>query len=339
MNSITVDYENSKRFRRNKFVEEDVVTKGAEDEEEWFDEGFGGEGSIAFDNDVTEYDENNPAPTCFSKWFDAKMSRIRTAPPPVQLPKGEIKTPTADHPLKWAKFTNEAEIESTMVVIGRIPITRRRLHSSISEHNGEPIVGTKKKRNFAFGSSKNPIKMSDAVSSVFSSRHRGAASAIVKPQVVKQNQFCFSITKGIECPHYSCTYIHHYSQIEECKYKEECRFALKVDDKLYIRNPEKNGRCTKRHAYECVESYLLRLEIKIYNCTYIVLKVKSDIHSDCNVLRRVLESAKKCCVSQLIWQQRKYDDVFAVQSPQQEEVDDDEEWINRSSLGRSMLFN
>ncbi len=45
--------------------------------------------------------------------------------------------------------------------------------------------------------------------------------------------------------------------------------------------------------YESIESYLLRLEIPIYNCTSLVLQVNPHVHSDCNILRRVLESAKK----------------------------------------------
>jgi hypothetical protein len=142
--------------------------------------------------------------------------------------------------------------------------------------------GTKKKRNYAFTSKK-----------------------VAKPIQSKsiQNQFCFSITKGIECPHYSCTYIHNFSQIESCKFQDECKFARKVDDELYIR--DNNGKCTKRHMYESVESYLLRLEIKIYNCTSLVLQVRPDVHSDCNILRCILESAKACRIAPLIWQKKK----------------------------------
>ncbi len=77
----------------------------------------------------------------------------------------------------------------------------------------------------------------------------------------------------------------YYSQIEHCQYNNQCRFALQVDDELYLRN--NNGKCLKRHMYESIESYLLRLEIPIYNCTSLVLQVNPHVHSDCNILRRV----------------------------------------------------
>jgi hypothetical protein len=295
MNSVMDYTENSKRFRRKKYLEE----QEQEDENEWFDEGFGGEGSLTFDQgdggeDVTEYDENNLIPTCFSKWFDAKIASGRKIIPiPLQLPK-ENKKKIPSHPLKWAEFTNEEEIENTMVVIGKIPNTKRK----ISENNG-----TKKKRNYAFTAKKTQHK---------------------KPGLQVQNQFCFSITKGIECPHYSCTYIHHYSQIETCKYNDQCRFAFKVDDELYIRN--NNGRCTKRHVFECIESYLLRLEIKIYNCTFLVLKINPEIHTDSNILKQVLESAKNCRVSSLIWLKKKITIKEEVTLDSEFENNDDE-WI------------
>ncbi len=50
----------------------------------------------------------------------------------------------------------------------------------------------------------------------------------------------------------------------------------------------------------------VRLEIPIYNCTSLVLQVNPHVHSDCNILRRVLESAKNCRVAPLIWQKRKF---------------------------------
>ncbi len=211
-----------------------------------------------------------------------KILLPRKIPLPLQLPKEDKKQPK-QHPLKWAKFTDETEIESTMVVIGKIPLTRKRnvTNESQSAASNEVIIeGTKKKRNYAFTTYKNKSK-----------------------KITKPNQLCLSITKGIECPHYSCTYIHNYSQIEHCQYNNQCRFALQVDDELYLRN--NNGKCLKRHMYESIESYLLRLEIPIYNCTSLVLQVNPHVHSDCNILRRVLESAKNCRVAPLIWQKKK----------------------------------
>jgi hypothetical protein len=330
-------------------------------EEEEYDEGFGAEGEISFDEDTQyEYDENNLAPTSFSKWFDNKISqRTHKLPIPVQLPKEEEKNfsppPPPPHPLKWAKFTKEEEIESTMVVIGRIPINMRRRSAMVrGDKSGEKSTlstkdikptGTNKKRNYAFASKKPVIQQETRL--LLEHRKKIAVPVTKPPAKPPQNQFCFSITKGIECPHYSCTYIHHYSQIEECNFKNECKFALKVDDELYIRN--NNGRCTKRHVYESIESYLLRLEIKIYNCTSLVLKVRSETHSDPNILRRILESAKSCCVSSLVWQKKKLEDDYrkSHSSPscssgsqscinEKEEIleEGDDEWI---TIGRSIF--
>lgn len=302
--SSVMDYEiqESKRFRRNKHVEEKIEDSGGEE----FDEGFGAEGAIEFEEECDAvYDENNLVPTSFSKWYDLKISRSsRMVPLPVQLPKDDKKKyTTTSHPLKWAKFTNEEEIESTMVVIGRIPMSRRKVSTAVVVD--EKKSGTKKKRNYAFTSKK-----------------------VAKPTQSIQNQFCFSITKGIECPHYSCTYIHNFSQIESCKFQDECKFARKVDDELYIR--DNNGKCTKRHMYESVESYLLRLEIKIYNCTSLVLQVRPDVHSDCNILRCILESAKACRIAPLIWQKKK---IVKKGSDTDTDASDfsyggDEEWID-----------
>ncbi len=241
-------------------------------------------------------------PTCFSRWYDIQKYYYHgTIPLPIQLPKEDKKQPK-QHPLKWAKFTDETEIESTMVVIGKIPLTRKRnvTNESQSAASNEVIIeGTKKKRNYAFTTYKNKSK-----------------------KITKPNQLCLSITKGIECPHYSCTYIHNYSQIEHCQYNNQCRFALQVDDELYLRN--NNGKCLKRHMYESIESYLLRLEIPIYNCTSLVLQVNPHVHSDCNILRRVLESAKNCRVAPLIWQKKKILELKT--SDSDNENNDDDDW-------------
>lgn len=296
-----MDYENSKRFRRNKLEEDDNISDNEMENEEW-DEGFGAEEFISFDEELPEYDENNPTPTCFSRWYDTQKYHYHgKIPLPIQLPKEDKKQPK-QHPLKWAKFTDETEIESTMVVIGKIPLTRKRnvTNESQSAASNEVIIeGTKKKRNYAFTTYKNKSK-----------------------KITKPNQLCLSITKGIECPHYSCTYIHNYSQIEHCQYNNQCRFALQVDDELYLRN--NNGKCLKRHMYESIESYLLRLEIPISNCTSLVLQVNPHVHSDCNILRRVLESAKNCRVAPLIWQKKKILELKT--SDSDNENNDDDDW-------------
>ncbi len=59
-----MDYENSKRFRRNKLEEDDNISDNEMENEEW-DEGFGAEEFISFDEELPEYDENNPTPRVF----------------------------------------------------------------------------------------------------------------------------------------------------------------------------------------------------------------------------------------------------------------------------------
>ncbi len=51
-----MDYENSKRFRRNKLEEDDNISDNEMENEEW-DEGFGAEEFISFDEELPEYDE------------------------------------------------------------------------------------------------------------------------------------------------------------------------------------------------------------------------------------------------------------------------------------------
>ncbi len=84
------------------------------------------------------------------------------------------------------------------------------------------------------------------------------------------------------------------------------------------------AKCLKRHMYESIESYLLRLEIPIYNCTSLVLQVNPHVHSDCNILRRVLESAKNCRVAPLIWQKKKILELKT--SDSDNENNDDDDW-------------
>ncbi len=49
--------------------------------EEW-DEGFGAEEFISFDEELPEYDENNPTPTCFSRWYDIQKYYYHGKIPP-----------------------------------------------------------------------------------------------------------------------------------------------------------------------------------------------------------------------------------------------------------------
>ncbi len=146
-----MDYENSKRFRRNKLEEDDNISDNEMENEEW-DEGFGAEEFISFDEELPEYDENNPTPTCFSRWYDIQKYYYHGKYHYQFNYQKKIKKQPKQHPLKWAKFTDETEIESTMVVIGKIPLTRKRnvTNESQSAASNEVIIeGTKKKRNYA----------------------------------------------------------------------------------------------------------------------------------------------------------------------------------------------
>ncbi len=68
------------------------------------------------DEELPDTMKSNPTPTCFSRWYDIQKYYYHgKIPLPIQLPKEDKKTPK-QHPLKWAKFTDENRNESTMVV-------------------------------------------------------------------------------------------------------------------------------------------------------------------------------------------------------------------------------
>ncbi len=95
------------------------------------------------------------------------------------------------------QFTDETEIESTMVVIGKFLLTRKRnvTNESQSAASNEVIIeGPKKKRNYALQHTQNKSK-----------------------KITKPNQLCLSISKGIECPSLFMYLYTYYSQIEHCQ--------------------------------------------------------------------------------------------------------------------------
>lgn len=225
---------------------------------------------LLFDDyeDDHHYDENNLTPTVFEQWWWESKTKANTSlKPPKQLPK-EVPpvhfTSSFNKTFTWAHFADEEE--DYMTIIGRVPVKRIKVIE----------FGTKKKCNYAFN---------------FKSKTTNRLP-------VPQNKLCFSITKGVECPHYSCKYIHHYSHIESCKFEDECKYVSKVDERLYL---SKDGKCNKRHLFESVESYLLRLSIEIKNCSFLVLRVSPQVHSDHKILETVLKSAQECKLKSLIW--------------------------------------
>ncbi len=82
---------------------------------------------ISFDEELPEYDENNPTPTCFSRWYDIQKYYYH----------GKNTTTNSNYQKKiknnlTTSFKNgpnllmKQKCESTMVVIGKIPLTRKR---------------------------------------------------------------------------------------------------------------------------------------------------------------------------------------------------------------------
>lgn len=286
MNSIEIKTKRVFDFSVND-VEEMWNEDSQCEDEEFFDEV-----DLNIDDDFI-YDEDDLTPTSFEKRFKTKKQIIGPIIPIIQE---EVKQPGLNSHLKWARFTDESTDSNPMIVVGKI-LGPRQLSIPKQE------IGTKKKRSYAFSQKKQP-----------------------QLPLVKKSQFCFSITKGIECPHYNCLYVHHYSAMEECKFKDQCKFALKVDDGLYVKNPEGGkGKCTKRHLNECVESYILRLGIKINNCTSVILRVSPEIFGNSEVLRQVLENSKACQINQMIWQKRTV--VVEKQGKDDTENEDEDDWF------------
>ncbi len=87
-----MDYENSKRFRRNKLEEDDNISDNEMENEEW-DEGFGAEEFISFDEELPEYDENNLHQRVFKMVRYTKYYYHGKYPLPIQLPKEDKKQP------------------------------------------------------------------------------------------------------------------------------------------------------------------------------------------------------------------------------------------------------
>ncbi len=88
-----MDYENSKRFRRNKLEEDDNISDNEMENEEW-DEGFGAEEFISFDEELPEYDEIILHQRVFQDGTIYKnIITTEKIPLPIQLPKEDKKQP------------------------------------------------------------------------------------------------------------------------------------------------------------------------------------------------------------------------------------------------------
>ncbi len=155
-----MDYENSKRFRRNKLEEDDNIS-----DNEWKTKNGMKDLELKNSFHLTKNFQNTMKIILHQRVFqDGTIYKniITTEKYHYQFNyQKKIKKQPKQHPLKWAKFTDETEIESTMVVIGKIPLTRKRnvTNESQSAASNEVIIeGTKKKRNYAFTTYKNKSK-------------------------------------------------------------------------------------------------------------------------------------------------------------------------------------
>ncbi|CCV02471.1 hypothetical protein IIV31_099R [Armadillidium vulgare iridescent virus] len=325
---------NSKRFRQTKV--EDISFDVCDDEGDMdFDEGFGAEEAISFHDEIEddlkfgEYNELDPAPT----WFEAMQkhraqknifmqpANNRVLRPVQILPSPSPYSSQPKTESKWAFFSEEKEQKTGMVVIGRI---KKRKPTPIVEK-----IGSAKKRNFSYG--KKPAKQT-------------AKELYGRNMTLSKNHFCVSITKGVECPHYSCTYIHHFSQLEDCPFKEGCKFVSKIetgppcsvykstehDRQIYVaaEGCVEEGvvvhKCLKKHPGECVESYLLRLQIKIFDKTQLVLNIQEPALKD--NLKNLLESSKACGLEKLVIKIYKPEPEKEEEDPSDD--DGDEEWYS-----------
>lgn len=121
-------------------------------------------------------------------------------------------------------------------------------------------------------------------------------SKVTTVVVKKKNRFCNSILAETECPHKVCKFAHKYSEIAVCK----CDLVDLIDNvknngAIYFNNASSS--CTKKHPDECIESYLLRLQIKS-KCEKIVINLSKEAVD--KYIRHLLQCAKACGFKDLV---------------------------------------
>lgn len=248
-------------------------------------------------------------------WQPAKKLRPLKPPGPVQLPREvpeHSPPPASPTSPKWAAFTVEQEpLNSRMVVIGRIPVKRKN-----REPTKQTRIVTTKKANYFFGRRSKPAALT----------------------VPRDGELCRSITTGQKCNAGSnCAYIHEFMHIEECKWSD-CKFSMKIetgppvsqlvnvhDKQIYIAN--NGGKCKKRHPGECVESYLLRLKIHVWDISQLVVRVQEQTLE--THLETLLESARACKLQKLTVKIFKPEETGGTKESQDDDSDDsDDEWYS-----------
>lgn len=224
------------------------------------------EDDLFFEDDIEEQEE-------VVEDFDEESFIPKLKPVPVRYPlqiyhENVIKNSDITVPL-WASFKKE---KTTDMIALKIPNFRK---LSLEENINMEIA----KATARFKMSK--LKKSN----------------IAKPSTITP-KFCLSITKGVKCPNYLCRYAHHYNQIEKCTNMAKCKVE-KIFDDFYINNPSVTFRCLFRHQNECIESYILRLELVITSCKQLVVELPKEVIND--YLERLLIKAKKCLLDKIIF--------------------------------------
>jgi hypothetical protein len=125
---------------------------------------------------------------------------------------------------------------------------------------------------------------------------------IGKPPIRKVNkiikkEFCNSIIRNIPCRHKVCKFAHTFDELEKCPHGDKCKAIERVDRKYFIRGDYRK-KCNKVHDDECVESYILRMQIGFSNCTKICLKVSKDTFN--KYTHYFLQASSNCGIKELV---------------------------------------
>ena len=78
---------------------------------------------------------------------------------------------------------------------------------------------------------------------------------------LNRTKMCFSVSKGIVCPHKNCRFAHNKEQlvIANCLFRD-CRF-VKKDEKNFFTNVSKTKICNYKHHNETLDNYYKRVQI------------------------------------------------------------------------------
>lgn len=263
-------------------------------DDEWFeDEGYG----------VDEEDDPYTNPNeDVEDVISSKKSPVRF-PPTQYILEPIVVAPT----INWATF--KPEQESNMVVLGKIPMGRNVVKTPITNLN---MGLAKAKAHFKLSKPKK-------------SSHNKPIGPI--------HHFCISITKGIQCPNHMCRYAHHFNQIEQCV--GQCKGNVKaIHDDFYVvdKNVDQLStyKCLKRHHNECIESYILRLGLIIYNITNVVVTLPKNVIDE--HITTLLVGKNECMLERLVVKVKVDKKIEIVVDDMDE--DDDPEWYSYKSKPR-----